>query len=52
MKKLISLLSAFILLFVSVVPLLPASALAPSFSDVAKDRWSYDSVIYAVEKDI
>ncbi|MBR6915914.1 MAG: S-layer homology domain-containing protein [Clostridia bacterium] len=49
MKKLISLLSAFILLFVSVVPLLPASALAPSFSDVAKDRWSYDSVIYAVE---
>ena len=50
MKKTLSLILAAIMIAVTVVAVLPASAGGSAFSDVGADRWSYASVQYAVDK--
>ena len=49
MKKLFSLMLAMVMIAAAVVIAAPAYARGPDFDDVPHDRWSYESVAYAVD---
>ena len=50
MKKLLSVVLVLVMTAAAIASTLPAGALKVSFSDVAEDRWSHDSVVYVVKE--